>query len=203
MSKPSALHSAQVERVFQSFWLSFGKRFTERYSQVAEDSPGVRVDVGLRLAKAGWAMRFAKERLTDEDVTRGLEGVGANPPSLDEFVSMCRPQWVIHDTFREAVAQLALRQSGQDRWSHPAVYWAAMDVGHWDMTHLGHDQLMGRFEEALRRRLGEPEIAPVPAALPSLPSPGRTESDRELARAELNKIWAIPGLRTKRRSGPA
>ncbi|KVV40816.1 hypothetical protein WT27_12860 [Burkholderia territorii] len=199
MSKPSELHSAQAERVFQSFWLSFGTRFTERYSMVMEEA-GKRHDVGIRGAKTGWAMRFARERLTDEDVERGLAGVGANPPSLDEFVAMCRPQWVIRNAFREAVSQLTLRQSGQDSWTHPAVYWAAMDVGHWDMTHLGHDQLIGRFEEAYRRRLADPDIAPVPAAVPSLPAPGRGEADREKVRAELEKIWSIPGLRSKRQS---
>lgn len=197
MSKPNELHSAQVERVFQSFWLSFGKRFVERYSAVMEEDGQLR-DVGIRGAKVGWALRFGRERLTDQDIERGLKGVGANPPSLDEFVAMCRPPSLIRAAFLEAVTQLTLRQSGRDQWTNPAVYWAAMDVGHWDMTHLGHDQLIGRFEEAFRLRLAEASIAPVPPALPSLPAPGRGESDRGRARAALDKIWSIPGLKSRR-----
>ena len=67
---------------------------------------------------------------------------------------------------------LALREQGRNaEWTHPAIYWAAMDVGPFDMRTAGYPQLRSRWEKALDAQMREREIKPVPPAPQALPAP--------------------------------
>ena len=93
------------------------------------------------------------------------------PPTLPEFCAMCRPipdpkaQWV------EACEQLRirLRGKGEDRWSDPKVYWAAVKIGMFDLNQYSWDGIKPRWVAALESAL----TCSVPEYRVPLPPPGQ------------------------------
>ena len=88
------------------------------------------------------------------------------PPTLPEFMKLCRPPIDHQAALLEAIEQMAWRESGRDRWSHPAIYWAAVKIGAYDLGRktLGSDAEWWRKAFGDQMALGQwPEI---PGATP-------------------------------------
>jgi hypothetical protein len=140
------------------------------------------IDTGIKNMKATWAERIRENSLMLSDVKRGLKGCERSkfPPSWPEFLELCRPTPNVDEALVEAVQQLQARQDGKDEWTHPAIYWAAMRIGYFDMTKLTHSVLKPRFEDALKRVLSEP-VKPVPPKFAELPAPKAEQVELDLA----------------------
>ena len=94
----------------------------------------------------------------------------ASPPSLQDIVRLCLPQIEPHAAYLEAVKGIHAREQGlPGHWSDPAVYWASVAVGAFDLKSKTYAQLKHQWEAALAAELASPHDGPIP------PPPGRAE----------------------------
>jgi len=146
--------------------------------------------------REAWAEAFEEEGMTAEEVKRGIVECRKRydwPPSLAEFLKACRPPLDYEATYLEAVEQLRRRESDSDRWSNPAVYWAAaVKVGSFDLTTSRYDQIKGRWKRALDEAINEIQEGNLPNEVPkrriALPAPGETTVSPEEAKRRLAEI---------------
>ena len=147
--------------------------------------------------REAWAEAFDEERITAEEVKRGIVECRRRydwPPSLAEFLKACRPPIDYEETYHEAVEQMRRRESDTDRWSSPAVYWAAVNVGSFDLQSSRYDQIKGRWKRALDEAISEilaGRLANnVPKRFVALPAPGQITLTPEEAGERMAEIMA-------------
>ena len=155
-----------VDRLCGRLSASYGARFGDMWA-----------GLNLALVKAAWAEDLAD--LTTEEIALGVAACKRRdwPPTLPEFLSLCRPSLDPEQAFSEAVQQMALREQGRDRWSHPAIYWSAVTVGSFDLRNASWSAIKGRWSRVLQAELAKGEWPEVPPRLPALPAPGETMPD--------------------------
>lgn len=122
-----------------------------------------------------------------DEIRRGLDAcIAAHPtwpPTLPEFMLLCRPPVDAKADWTEAREQMAVRMRGEgnDHWSRPQVYWAAVVLGNYDLQTFGWEALRHRWERALAGAPSRP-VPPWVAPAPALPKPGQQGVTREVAR---------------------
>ncbi|WP_174936741.1 replication protein P [Burkholderia lata] len=139
-----------------------------------------------------WSEAFDEECLTPQMVADGLKACRKSydwPPSLTEFLKACKPRINVDAAIYEAIEQMRKRQHGKDTWSNPAIYWAAVKVGEFDMVSQTFSQIKPRFESALKVVL-EGTVLPVPVRVPALSAPGAAISTREYGAQRLQELGA-------------
>lgn len=122
-----------------------------------------------------WAKKL--KPLSRDELTIGWTSLEtlAWPPTLPEFIKLCRPVVDPVVAFHEALEQGGRRERGeQDEWSSPAVYWAWRKIGAYDFTHLAYVALKARWEAALAAEMAKADPAPIPAQMVALAAPGKT-----------------------------
>ena len=81
------------------------------------------------------------------------------------------------------------RESGRDRWSHPAIYWAAVE----DRGLRPGAQDAADLDAEWRKAFGDPmalgQWPEIPERLPALPAPGQTHS-REVGKETIQAMLA-------------
>lgn len=113
------------------------------------------------------------------------------PPTLPEFMRLCRPWMEPETAFHEAVAGMVARKRGDmGAWSHPAIFHAARAVGSHDLMNCGYAVMKLRWERALRDEFARGEWEAVPTPAPALPAPGGTLATREDAAKAMAKMGA-------------
>lgn len=145
--------------------------------------------------KEAWAEAFDEERLTPQDVAEGLRTCRRMspdwPPSVGEFIRACRPDLEPEVAFHKAAAGMVARHNGeQGQWPHPAIFWAAVEVGAHDMQHCSYATMKARWERTLNEVLARGEWKPVPAIVKALPAPPVTAAGRAQAEEQMRKIGA-------------
>lgn len=131
--------------------------------------------------------------VTRDELKRGVDGLRNRPfpPTLPEFLALCKPPVNYDAALYEAAQQMRLRADGKDEWSNPAFYWAAVKVGDFDMLNLPHGALIKRFTAALDEVL-RGEVAPVPKRdITALPAPGKTRARPEKVQAAVAEVKAM------------
>lgn len=174
---------AWAMRLIERLQALYGAKFSQQWADI---KPG-------RLAEL-WAEEIAG--YTAEEIQRGLAACRARvfPPTLPEFLTLCRPALNPETAYHEAVAGVSARSSGEmGVWSHPAIYWAAQRVSAHDLLSQGWQAIRGRWEFALRDVLAQGRWDPIPAPHLQLAAPGRSEPSREEARRFLASIKATTG----------
>ncbi|VEI25152.1 hypothetical protein [Bordetella bronchiseptica] len=144
-----------------------------------------------REVKASWGEKLAG--LTEAEARVGLVAcLGRDwPPTLPEFIRLCRPWMDPEVAFHEAVAGMAARKRGEmGAWSHPAVFHAARSVGTHDLLNCGYSVMRSRWERAFRDELARGQWGPVPMPAPALPAPGATRATPEEAAEAMAKMGA-------------
>lgn len=140
-----------------------------------------------------WAEAFEDEGLTAKDVALGIKNCRRMfdwPPSLTEFLRAARPYLEPDVAFFEAVRGLQDRSRGkQGDWSHPAIFFAALAVGQYDMRNDSYQQLKGRWTKALADQLSLGSWSDIPPVMEALPAPSRTEEGK----AQVRKISTMAG----------
>jgi len=153
--------------------------------------------------KQAWAESFDEDGLTGADVKEGIRNCRRMydwPPSISEFTKACRPYLTPDVAFTEAVKGITERNRGnRGNWSHPAIFWAAMRVGTYDLMNSGYAVLKGRWENALTDILAKGKWEPVPDAHVQLAAPGVTDADRAEAAKRMQELGATGILHPKRR----
>lgn len=175
--RPSALPDTWVEKLFQKMEDRYGAMWADRYGNM----PRNRV-------KATWAEDLAG--FTGDELRRGMDVSKRNkfPPTLPEFLNLCRPDINAETAFHEAVIQLGLRKEGKDSWSNKAIYWAAQAIGSSDMLNATWKHVEKRWTSILSEKLSAQSLPEIPAYAVALPPPGQTtiapeEGKRRVAEA--------------------
>ncbi|EEO27837.1 hypothetical protein [Oxalobacter paraformigenes] len=169
---------AEVEALFSEFEALYGSRFADmwRHTDVAR-------------VKSLWAKALAG--LTGREIRAGLAGCGSRPwpPSLPEFLTLCRPEADAERAFSLAQELVSRRFSGEDVWPDRALYWAAVAFGFYDLRSMSWAAAKNRWSRIWAgKRQMEAELPPVPVAREALASPGRNLTDRETARRRLGEL---------------
>lgn len=129
--------------------------------------------------RTAWAEGLCDERVTADEVRTGLRVCRRQqdwPPSFAEFLRACRPTIDPGAALLEAIEQMARRESGGDTWSHPAIYWAAVKIGSFDLGRKTAKDLDPEWRRAFHEQMARKEWPPIHARLPALPAPGETHT---------------------------
>lgn len=186
-SLPDAIPLPWAAKLIERMQALYGAQFSRQWEGV----PTARLVVVWAEELAGYS---------GEEIRRGLDACRSQkfPPTLPEFLVMCRPEMDAATAHQEAVQGMEARRRGQTgEWSHPAVYWAAVKVGQHDLLNMGWQAIKGRWEKALREQFAKSEWEPVPVPAVSLPSPGKTLATKEEAAARLAEMGAAQVLAPK------
>lgn len=147
----------------------------------------------IRNWREAWADALADERITPQQVADAVRACRRKydwPPSLTEFLKLCSPPVDYEAAFREAVEQMRMRDNGADKWSSPAVYWAAVEFGTWELRQATWVLAKTRWSRLLDEKLATPDLPPVPERREALPAPGKTTADPAKVRAMLDELRA-------------
>jgi hypothetical protein len=175
--KGSVLTPSDVERLFDKMAARYGSLFVDRFSMVPRD-----------LMAREWADELSQ--YSRSELARGVEGLrGCKfPPTLPEFQALCRPPIDTEMAYHEALANLRKRErGGNPEWTHPAIYWAASEVGGHDMRTLPYHHIKARWERTLKAQLSKSEWPPIPVALLPIAAPEKVKPHPEA----LAKIKAL------------
>lgn len=136
--------------------------------------------------RQAWAEAFDDEGVMPNDVALGIKNCRRMfnwPPSLPEFLKACRPHLETDVAFFEAVRGLQARSAGKrGDWSHPAIFFASLAVGQYEMMNQSYQQLKARWEKAFGEQLALGQWPEIPPVVEALPAPARTEEGKEQIR---------------------
>lgn len=170
-------------RLIERMKALYGAKFSQQWGDIDP----------VRLAHI-WAEEIAD--YTAEEIQRGVTSCRGRtfPPTLPEFLGLCRPTLNPEAAYHEAVAGMSARSCGAiGHWSHPAVYWAAQRVGAHDLLNMGWQAIRSRWEYALRDVMAQGRWESVPPSRQALAAPGGTVSTRAQAQAFLDEIKQCTG----------
>lgn len=145
-----------VTRLIEVMSAFYGSKFTDQWRGT---DPTVMATV--------WRQHLAG--YTKAELAHGVEQCKTLkwPPTLPEFLMLCRPPMDYASAFVEAAENLRLRETGHDRWSHPAIYHAAASMA-WEVRTQPYKWNEARWRIALDRARADErcaEVPPRPAAL--------------------------------------
>ena len=140
-----------------------------------------------------WAEAFEEEQIGPEAIKAGLKACRTRyewPPSCAEFMKACKPSVDPMVAYYEATTGIQARKNGEmGKWSHPAVYWAAMPMS-FDLSSQTYSQMKGRWEKAFADEMEKGEWEPIPQPMVALPAPGKADLSREKAAVSLRNLGA-------------
>jgi len=154
----------------------FGSQWTTKWASGSNGKDGN--DTGIENAKRVWGSELAG--YSGAEIKAGIAAPYKFPPSCDEFKLNCREPIDPEASFYEAVEQMQRRSTHTDRWSHPAIYWAAATIGTHNL-HYGTWTSMGaRWTKLFNAQMSAGEWQPIPSRVPELPPPppiGRSDEN--------------------------
>lgn len=176
----NAVPEAWIDSLFGKMSAYYGSRFSDMWR-----------GTDLSDVRRAWAVELAG--VSRNELKAGVAALITRnfPPTLPEFIGLCRPPFNLDAALDEALAQMIRRQSGEDNWTDPAIYWAMARVGHWDMTHLSRDDLKKRFAACYDDVKRKGKVDPVPPSMNALPKPGQGVTDVHAAQANIAKVKEI------------
>lgn len=186
-STPEPLPTKWVERIFAELGALYGSKFVDQWG--SQDPATL---------KAFWAQKLAG--LSGDELRRGLTACEQRdwPPTLPEFLKLCRPPMNHTALWYEAQVAAKEREAGQvGTWSAPWVFHAYREMAHEVKT--GEFAKHGdRWKVELEKAKARFERGELPADIPeppkALPQPDPLSKDEAKARAAALKVDA-PSIR--------
>lgn len=178
-AQENAIPLGWIEKLFEEMLMIFGDKFKKQWAGIDPQK-----------MKLFWAKKMYG--LTNAEMKQGVDAMRKLkwPPTLNEFIELCKPSLDFTVAYYEAVNGMEARRKGEKgEWSHPAIFWAAAKMTH-DLLNQSYSSIRPRWEKELFSQLEKNVWPEVPAVHEALPAPGRTETDREKAKRELEKINA-------------
>lgn len=170
-----------VEALFSELAAIYGARFADMWRNT--DAAHV---------KAVWARALAGLKVGE--VRQGLYGCRKKPwpPTLPEFLLLCRAEPDEESLFAEAQLQAWYRASGRDAWADPALFWAAYAFGFYELKVASWQRAKTRWMRILaeKRACGE-SLPPVPQLGLAIADAGQTASDAASARQHLARLKGL------------
>jgi hypothetical protein len=179
------LPASWVEKLLHKMLLSYGKKFTDQWGATTTDE-----------LVEHWAQELAG--YLPLEIARGLKALETRdwPPTLPEFKKLCRAPIDAMKAYYEAIAGTQARTAGEyGKWSHPAIYWAAMPLS-FDLGSQTYSQIKPRWEAALAEQLEKGEWPEIPQPMLALAAPGKSVPSREEAAQMLRKLKATTVIST-------
>ncbi|KMM24866.1 hypothetical protein L540_03295 [Bordetella pseudohinzii] len=167
-----------VKKLFQRFAAMYGDKLPKMWRRVPEEQ-----------MHAIWAEDLCG--FSGHEIVVGLNACKQRewPPTLPEFMKMCRPWMNPEVAYHEAVAGMACRRHGdKGQWSHPAIYWAAVNTGSHNLLNSTYTTMKARWERAFSDELAKDDWHPVPDVHAALPAPGQTRATRAQIDPEIAKM---------------
>jgi len=151
-------------------------------------------DQAVKNWRETWSEAFEEEGIAPDDIKNGLRNIRKMyvdwTPNLHQFLKACRPPIDPDAALEEALCQMPKRPMAEDKWSHPAIFWAAVKIGEFDLLSRSVKDLQPRFTRALKAVLDDPDgIKAVPKPAPRLPAPDAVLT-KEVANAEFALMMA-------------
>jgi len=146
-----------IDHLFKRLDALYPSKFTSQF----------RNEQHLEDTKAMWAEYLQEDGVELGDIKIGLDRCRkklAWPPSYTEFLQHCKNKASYFDTFNEAVTQLNKRGFSEDEWSETAIYWAAIEIGEFDMMRSKFTEMKTRWESVLDKHRDNKETQPIPKA---------------------------------------
>jgi hypothetical protein len=181
---PQALPAPWVRKLFQRFAAMYGDKLPKMWGRVPEEE-----------MHEVWAEDLAG--FSGEEISVGLQACKQRewPPTLPEFLKLCRPWMSPEIAYHEAVHGISCRRRGEmGSWSHPSIYWAAIAVSSVDLLNSTYGSIKGRWEKTFADELGKGKWPPIPEPRTALPAPGQTVATKAEAAAALKKMGADKAL---------
>lgn len=176
----SALPDSWIERLFQKFEDRYGSLWADRYGNF----PRERVMNSWAEDLAGFA---------GEELRKGLYACKTLkfPPTLPEFLTLCRPVTDARAEWAEACEQMRIRLEGNgaDMWSRPQVYWAAVAIGWYDLNSTAWEQIKTRWANALENAKQDA----IPEYRAQLPAPGKQSISKQDAEKRVSELAVTLG----------
>jgi hypothetical protein len=101
------------------------------------------------------------------------------PPTEGEFIALCRPEIDYEQAFHDAVRQMHKRMQNdpddRDFWPMPAMYWAAVDFGQFELRTVSYGQAAARWKRLLDKRR-ESDCPDVPVFVLQIAAPARDDA---------------------------
>lgn len=175
-----------IDRLFARLSAMYGSKFVAMWEGF--DLAGV---------KSVWVEDLAE--FSPAEITAGVNACKTRewPPSLPEFIRLCRPSIDYERAFYDAVEQMRRRDKAADKWPSAAIYWAAVSLGR-DLIDRPYPDLRVRWAKAVDDAISavktciKPDI--IPPRLDALPAPGKATHDLEKTRENLSKLKAMVGI---------
>jgi hypothetical protein len=167
-----AIPKAWVDSLFNKMHRKYGMRFIDQWLGIDMDE-----------LKRDWAGSLGV--LSRDELSLGVMRLDtcAFPPTLPEFLKLCRPELSPLAAYHEAFEQGMRRECGEpDVWSSPAIFWAWMKVGRIAFARIPYEALRTRWEGALKAEMAKNAHEPIPPYRQALPAPGRATLSVERAR---------------------
>jgi len=137
---------------------------------------------------------------SDEEIIAGLNSCKTKifPPTLPEFLLLCRPPINPETAFYEAITQWENRKSFSDHWSNPAIYYAASKIGN-DLSFITYDKIKFRWINAINQANEEIRSGNLPNKVPErlneLAKPQEIKISKQKANENIERIKSmISGL---------
>ncbi|MES2729948.1 MAG: hypothetical protein V4621_07640 [Pseudomonadota bacterium] len=183
----------------------WGKKFTDQWGGILAGKDSEEVKRNASKMQDVWLKSLAD--ISELEFRRGATKMQnlAWPPTLPEFLKLCRPDVNPLNAYYEAVEGSRSRERGEiGTWSHPAIFWASVRVTAFELASQSYSQIKTRWEAALALELAKQEWPPIEAPKIALPAPPKATISKEKA-AELmqqiksvGNIQASPGRDSKR-----
>lgn len=174
-----ALPKHWIESLFSKMLFEYGKKFSDQWGGADPE--------GLKLH---WAQRLAG--LSNDELKRGVAALSGRewPPTLPEFIKLCRPSVDATVAYYEAVNGVNARERGEmGEWTHPAIFWASAKMAY-DLKNLSYATVKARWERMLQEEMEKDQWADIPQPSLALPAPGKADLSREKAAQMLAELGA-------------
>lgn len=166
-----------IQRLFNKFDAYYPAKFRAAFTCAEQTSNWLEA----------WAEALADQEISFQQVKLALELCISKklewPPSLPEFIDLCKPKINHEVSWYNACVELCNRENGSaENWKHPAVFWAAMDVSAFDLRRLSYSQIKSRWIAALDAQFQKKTWDAIPV------SAKRLEKLERVKTAELDLI---------------
>jgi hypothetical protein len=174
-----------IDALFAKMSLYYGNKFADMWR-----------DSSMQAIKGLWAQELRK--LSREDFTRGANALMTQewPPTLPQFIKLCKPSVDAVAAYYQAVNGVIAREHGNvGEWSHPAIFWASVKVGAFDLKHQTYSNIKGRWEAALSEEMAKGAWSDIPEPMIALPAPA--PASKEVAEHYLAETQVIKNQDSK------
>ncbi|MBR7070430.1 MAG: hypothetical protein IKI30_08325 [Oxalobacter sp.] len=164
------MNKSPIEHILLEQKMLFGNLFEKQWG-----------NVGFPEMIEFWERKLSG--FSPEELRRGYKALNKlkYPPTLPEFMQLCRPSIDKTKAYYEAVKGVQERRLGRKgEWSHRAIFWAAASMA-FDLLNMSYQQVRSRFEKVLDDELEKTFWPEIPEACTALPPP---KVDREKAKVE-------------------